>query len=456
MRSDGMMEGDFSGRAPEEASRIETEDLNRILAVTGDAELGASIRVRLEGPARQIDVVTSLGVAREVIVSQPVSLAIIDVDLSDGDGRELLAELRSESANVTTPVIMVAPVATREFQAECFALGADHVIDKPVDMAILEASVSSKLRRAAEIRRESRHDALTGLPNRAAFAEAFERAVALARRNEERLTVAILDLDHFKSINDRFGHGQGDEVLRRVAHLAGDTLRRSDMLARWGGEEFVVLLPGTDVGGAEQALSNIQRKLREAVWKTPRGEEFDVKFSAGIASGGSGAPLQEVIARADYYLYLAKANGRDRIISEQNEVEAPNLHILLAEPDDITASLIRHRLAREGFQVIHHTEMDEVARASEGSGVALAIVNVEGPGQEGFQLLAELRARSEFRYIPIILLTSMGSEAEIVRGMSLGASDYVVKPFSPVELVARVHRHLRASAPAQPMPGPQA
>ena len=448
-----MLEPEFTGTASDDVVREEAEELSRILAATADAQLADTLRDRLQGPSRQVDVVSALGTAREVMVSQPVTLAIIDVDLSDGDGRELLAELRSASANVTTPVIMIAREATRELQAQCFALGADHVLGKPVDADILDASVASKLRRAMEIRRESRHDALTGLPNRAAFAEAYERAVALARRNEERLTVAILDLDHFKSVNDRFGHGQGDEVLRRVAHIAGDTLRRSDMLARWGGEEFVVLLPGTDVLGAEHALSNIQRRLKETAWKTPRGEQFEVTFSAGVADGSSGAPLQEVIARADYYLYLAKANGRDRIISEQSEVHAPNRRILLAEGDDITASLIRHRLAREGFEVIHHTSAEQAGRISDPAGVALAIVNVEGADAAGFQLLDELRGRSDFRDVPIILLTGMGSESEIVRGMSAGATDYVVKPFSPVELVARVHRHLRASAAAQPTAG---
>ena len=449
-----MLQSEFGAPLPDEAGR--TDDLSRILVATADTQLADVIFDRLQAPARQIDVVTSLHTAREVIVSQPVALAIIDIALADGDGRDLLNDLRAASANVTTPVVVVAAEASRELEAQLFALGADHVLGKPVDADILVASVASKLRRAAEIRRESRHDALTGLPNRAAFAEAYERAVALARRNEERITVAILDLDHFKSINDRFGHGQGDEVLRRVAHVAAETLRRSDMLARWGGEEFVVLLPGTDVMGAEHALHNIQRRLKEMPWRTPRGEHFDVTFSAGVADGSSGAPLQEVIARADYYLYLAKANGRDRIISEQSEVHAPNRRILLAERDDITASLIRHRLAREGFEVVHHTNPELAARISGESGVALAIVSVEGADADGFRLLDELRGRDDFRDVPIILLTGMGSESEIVRGMGLGATDYVVKPFSPVELVARVHRHLRAvSTPTQPVAGPQ-
>lgn len=437
-----MLQSEFSAELP--GAGGPEQELSRILAATADDVVAETIRARLSGPARQIDVVASIQTARDMIVAQPVALAIIDLELADGDGRSLLAELRAASANVTTPVIVVARDASRDIQAQCFALGADHVIGKPLDVEILEASVSSKLRRAAEIRRESRHDALTGLPNRAAFAEAYERAVALTRRNEERLTVAIVDLDHFKSVNDRFGHAQGDEVLRRVAHAAGDALRRSDMLARWGGEEFVVLLPGTDVQGAEHAIANVQRRLAETDWRTPRSEQFDVTFSAGIADASSGAPLQEIIARADYYLYLAKANGRDRIISEQSEVHAPNRRILLAEPDEITASLIRHRLAREGFEVIHHTSAEQAARVSHSAGVALAIVNVEGANRDGFRLLDELRGRSEFRDVPIILLTGMGSESEIVRGMSLGASDYVVKPFSPVELVARVHRHLRA------------
>ena len=437
-----MLQSELSPESPDHGGP--EKELSRILAATADREVAETLRTRLAAPARQIDLVSSIETARDMIVAQPVALAIIDLELADGDGRALLRELRAASANVTTPVIVVARDATREIQAECFVLGADHVLGKPIDIEILEASVSSKLRRAAEIRRESRHDALTGLPNRAAFAEAYERAVALTRRNEEKLTVAIIDLDHFKSVNDRFGHAQGDEVLRRVAHLAGDALRRSDMLARWGGEEFVVLLPGTDVPGAEHAIANVQRRLHETEWKTPRGEQFDIAFSAGIADASTGAPLPEVIARADYYLYLAKANGRDRIISEQSEVHAPNRRILLAEPDEITASLIRHRLAREGFEVIHHTSADQAARVSHSAGVALAIVNVERANQEGFHLLRELRARAEFRDVPIILLTAMGSESEIVRGMDLGASDYVVKPFSPVELVARVQRHLRA------------
>lgn len=441
-----MQEGEREVTPAEELPGSDGEELRRILAVSADAAVTEPLAARLGAPEREIVVASTLAAARELIGSQHVSLAVIELDLPDGDGRALLGELRADSANVTTPVIMIAAVASRELQTECFALGADQVLEKPVDLDILDASVTSKLHRAAEIRRESRHDALTGLPNRAAFAEAYDRAVALARRNEERLAVAILDLDHFKSVNDRFGHGQGDEALRRVAHLAADTLRRSDMLARWGGEEFVVLLPGTDVAGAERALTNIQRKLKETEWKTPRGEQYEITFSAGIADGSQAAPLPEVIARADYYLYLAKANGRDRIISEQSEVHAPNRRILLAERDDITASLIRHRLAREGFEVIHHTSADQAARVSDGAGVALAILNVEGGDAEGFRLLDELRGRSDFKNVPIILLTSMGSEAEIVRGMSLGATDYVVKPFSPVELVARVQRHLRGGA----------
>lgn len=445
-----MQEGEPQVAAAEELA--EGEELCRILTVSTDGSVTEPIAARLQAAGREVVVVDTLSAARDVLGAQHVDLAVIDLQLPDGDGRTLLVELRANSANVTTPVIMVAASAPRELQTECFGLGADQVLEKPIDLDILDASVSSKLKRAAEIRRESRHDALTGLPNRAAFAEAYERAVALARRNEERLTVAILDLDHFKSVNDRFGHGQGDEALRRVAQLAGDTLRRSDMLARWGGEEFVVLLPGTDVQGAEHALHNIQRKLKETEWRTPRGEQYEITFSAGVADGSNGAPLPEVIARADYYLYLAKANGRNRIISEQSEVHAPNRRILLAERDDITASLIRHRLAREGYEVIHHTNPEQAARVSDGAGVALAILNVEGGDAEGFRLLTELRGRSDFNQVPIILLTSMGSEAEIVRGMDLGATDYVVKPFSPVELVARVQRHLR-SGEIQPAAG---
>jgi len=437
----------MSAAEPGRAGR-QTEEAPRILIAASDAELVALVRDRLDGDGREVVVAGSTEAARQRLAEERFSMLLLDLELRDGTARSLLGALRERPGTATMPIIVVgSPLDTAE-EAELYGMGADQFLARPLDPVLLRAAALNKLRRAADIRRESRQDALTGLPNRAAFAEAYERALALARRNGESLAVAMLDLDHFKSINDRFGHAQGDDVLRHLSAMVGEVLRRSDLLARWGGEEFVILLPNTDAGGAERALANVQERVRRARWTTGRGEEFRVTFSAGIADASSGAPLAEVISRADYFLYLAKATGRDRVVSEENEVAPRRSRVLLVQRDDLTASLIRHRLSREGLQVVHHTSHESAARAA-AADIALVIIDVSEPGLDGFALLMHLRSREDYADVPILLLTSLGSEAEIVRGLELGASDCVVKPFSAVDLVARVQRHVLPAGVAE-------
>lgn len=421
------------------------QNLARVLLVSTDSQLRTMVRSAVPEANHELIAVGTAEEARRVLDERQISLLIIDLVLPDGDGRVLLHGLRERPGNATLPVMVAGAAAGPRTQSECFRLGADQFLSKPIDPQVLTASVQSKLQRAAEIRRESRYDPLTGLPNRAAFGETYARAVALARRNDEPLSVAIIDLDHFKSVNDRFGHAQGDDVLRELAHIARDALRRSDMLARWGGEEFVVLLPETDAAGAERALLHVRERVNETRWRTARGQEFGVTFSAGIADASGGTPLSEVVARADYYLYLAKATGRDRIISDASDVETPARRVLVAERDELTASTIRHRLAREGFEVVHHSDFEAASEVTPEPEIALALIDVTAPHAAGFELLERLRSRPDFESVPIVMMTGLGAggDTAIPQGIELGADDYLVKPFSADRLMRLVQRHLR-------------
>ncbi len=153
-----------------------------------------------------------------------------------------------------------------------------------------------------QVREMARCDALTGLPNRRALEEQLPQAMARARRRRSSLVVAILDIDHFKAYNDTYGHLAGDEVLRACARAWDSTLRAEDTIARFGGEEFLVLLP--DMEPAEAA--DIVERLRE---RTPMNQSC----SAGLAHWDFAESIDELLGRADQALYLAKAGGRDRI-----------------------------------------------------------------------------------------------------------------------------------------------
>lgn len=158
------------------------------------------------------------------------------------------------------------------------------------------------------------HDVLTGLPNRHHMIGALERELSRADRSGQRFAVVIIDLDHFKQVNDTHGHGVGDEVLEAFAGIAREVLRDTDILGRWGGEEFLVLMP--DAQPAAQAAAGLQR-LRDTLVDTivsSTRPDLRLRFSAGVAVPCHGETIDGVLERADNALYQAKREGRDQTV----------------------------------------------------------------------------------------------------------------------------------------------
>jgi diguanylate cyclase (GGDEF)-like protein len=156
-------------------------------------------------------------------------------------------------------------------------------------------------------------DALTGLANRAAITQIYARERAVSARAHRPFSLALIDLDRFKSVNDTHGHASGDEVLRRTAAAISASLRRSDAVGRWGGEELVVLLPNTDATGAGLAIEKALAAVRAQRFLGKDGAGFSVTFSAGVVATTANEAIDDAMARADALLYAAKAAGRDRV-----------------------------------------------------------------------------------------------------------------------------------------------
>jgi diguanylate cyclase (GGDEF)-like protein len=179
---------------------------------------------------------------------------------------------------------------------------------------VLVAQIVRRLReREAELLAMAATDPLTGVANRRRFMELLEREVQRAARHKTPLTCVIIDLDQFKGINDRHGHLVGDRVLAGAAQMLAKSLRVNDVLARWGGEEFVLLLPETDLAGAETVAERSRRVLETTPIDVGGGVMVCVTASMGIAqlSGTTG----ELLKRADDALYRAKAAGRNRVVA---------------------------------------------------------------------------------------------------------------------------------------------
>ena len=180
-------------------------------------------------------------------------------------------------------------------------------------IALLSYILITDLRHRRQLVRLAMEDNLTGMPNRGRTLEVATAALEAAVAEHRPLTVAIIDLDHFKTINDRCGHAAGDFVLREFARVSRGSLRAGDILGRWGGEEFLLVLPDTTLDSALASVERL-RVLALAIQVPGATAPVRVTFSAGLASTGDGArSLEEIIARADAALYEAKNEGRDLV-----------------------------------------------------------------------------------------------------------------------------------------------
>ncbi len=199
---------------------------------------------------------------------------------------------------------------------------------KPLRMVGMVHDITRSKDLEDQLREQASHDHLTGLLNRRAGYIHFSKQLSYALRYNQQLSICLIDLDHFKNINDTYGHLVGDSVLKHFVELMNSTLRKSDSLMRWGGEEFLLLLPNTSVDNAKQLIE----QLKETLGDTPvvlelEGREISYTFSAGLASFPiHSQSLDSLIKCADDALYEAKAEGRNRIyITREGDITQPEL-----------------------------------------------------------------------------------------------------------------------------------
>jgi two-component system cell cycle response regulator len=230
---------------------------------------------------------------------------------------EVVADDRPIANGSAPPCVLPIEFGGRKIGSIAIGFASRAVANADLSLAKLMATeLGGAVRIAALIddaRRLAASDALTGLPNRRALVDAIERERSRAARHALPFSFVMIDVDHFKSINDTHGHAAGDLVLQAVAGALVAIARRSDVVGRWGGEEFVVALPQTSEAGARVAAERLRRAIAETKCVLPSGETIHVTASLGIASVDVAWQTDVLVARADSAMYEAKAQGRNRV-----------------------------------------------------------------------------------------------------------------------------------------------
>ncbi len=210
-------------------------------------------------------------------------------------------------------------------------------------------------------------------------------------------------------------------------------------MARWAADEVAVVFPGVATVDAARGLDAARKKLQAL--------ESGLDFVAGLVDVEPDSELDEAIDQAGRLRYLASGALGGGVLVDPDQAGPPDITILVAEDDEVAAKLLVYRLSREpGFTIVHCSDGHDALMKAQEISIDLAILDVNMPGIDGFDLLARLRKMPRYARLPIAMLTSLGSEKDVVRGLDLGADDYVVKPFSPTELLARVRRLLGRAA----------
>lgn len=254
---------------------------------------------------------------RRIAISTPHCI-VLDQELPDGDGLSLLSTLRLSRRDDPIPVVMLTGGGDERVAVQAMKRGAqDYLMKSSVDAWALGRAIHGAMKQVADERqllRSASIDDLTGAWNRRALCARLEEEHARSRRHAKPLSVLMLDLDHFKRVNDEFGHRVGDAVLERVGRLLRASLRAGDLAGRYGGEEFCVVLTDTPLAGARVVAERLRRRIATIEVPLASGSKIGVACSIGVAQADvSRADPMAVVEEADRALYRAKAAGRDRV-----------------------------------------------------------------------------------------------------------------------------------------------
>ncbi|MDQ5926151.1 MAG: hypothetical protein QG554_1093 [Pseudomonadota bacterium] len=264
------------------------------------------------------------GTLFDVLASYRPDLVLMDMFMPRFNGVEATRVLRQMAAYSTLPIVYLSGATDVGMQVEALRLGGDQFLTKPFNPVLLAAVVKTKIERFRETQRSTRLDGLTGLINHTAAKSRLASLVQQVRGSEGQgaLTVAMIDIDHFKSVNDTYGHPVGDQVIRALAWLLKGRLRSSDLIGRYGGEEFLIALPGVSQEQAVVVIDRIRCDFAALPHPHPAGALY-ATFSAGVASFPVLDTAANLTEAADGALLHAKRLGRNRVEAAQS---ASHLH----------------------------------------------------------------------------------------------------------------------------------
>jgi diguanylate cyclase (GGDEF)-like protein len=349
---------------PPTSGGADGEERSRILVVDDHEDNIEVLRLRLESWGYLTDAVSDGAAALRRVEQDPPDLILLDVMMPEVSGIEVAQRIKANRSLPFIPIIMQTALDSTEAKVEGLEAGADDYITKPIDFAELKARLRSMLRikrlqealeererELLEVNERLRHmsqtDGLTGLDNRRHLNERLEEMFQHAERLNEPFSCVMCDLDHFKSVNDTYGHQAGDEVLKQLSTILKEEAREIDRVGRYGGEEFMLLLPGTVLDSAVTFAERVRKRIAGHTFSFPGGT---LRRTASFGVSGWPHPkiraCDSLVRAADDALYVAKEMGRNRVV--RFDGADFNEHLSRKDGADARTSAAAHPVEQSG------------------------------------------------------------------------------------------------------------
>ncbi|TDG00400.1 diguanylate cyclase [Paenibacillus piri] len=427
---------------------------SRLLIIDDDEALRSYLVRRLILEGYQVDGASDVAEAQKLLRQFTYDLITLDLMMHPQSGYELFAFVKEDPTLKWVPLVVLSGRSDVHDKVRCFYLGADDYMTKPFQYEELSARIYSLLKRTKDFERMAFRDPLTGVYNRRFFDHQIQAELQRIQRYPSPISLAFIDIDRFKSINDTHGHHIGDLVLQGLAHLLQHHLRETDVLARFGGEEFVIVLPGSSGDHAQKTIESILRQTHAGPVAQHEGEAYRITFSAGVCEWTEGMTVAEWIKRADNAMYTAKQSGRDRVIlytgqlsdslSDASSAPEPGAKtVLIADDDRILRSILVSKLQHLPVTFVEAEDGEEAYRVVTTQSVDVCILDGVMPRLDGLGMLNRLHTNNMMPSgLQVLMLSGRGREEDMSKGAQLGVNVYMSKPFSMLELEFKVKQML--------------
>ncbi|MBI1977968.1 MAG: response regulator [Candidatus Omnitrophica bacterium] len=440
-----------------------------VLLIEDDLSLATVLTKRLstvKDPSFQVKHASLLAAGIELVSKGGIDVVLLDLNLPDSRGLETFSKLYDEVPDI--PIVVLTGMDDEGVGAETVRSGAqDYLVKGHIGHGMLPRVLHYAIERhhmQRGLKSLTLTDEFTGLHNRRGFFTLAEQQFKLARRAKKGLLLVFVDLDGLKQINDAFGHSEGDVALLETTEILKEAFRESDVIARVGGDEFVVLAIDAHPDHAAILLTRLERKLKFRNDRTNRKYNLSLSWGFSYYNPTDPCPLEALLAQADQAMYRHKLKKKGtqtiRSVSPVLQDEANNApraavpkranapsqkrKILIIEDDRAIQKFLGYRFRKLGFEVIVANDGKEGLDEAVSKTPHLIILDLMLPEFSGEEVCKAIREDEDesFANIPIIMLTAKTGDADRIIGKVIGANAYMTKPFSAKELLEEVERLL--------------